>query len=260
MFLEERHKEISDKIQLCGKITIQEITEKYGISDESARRDLRLLEQKGLCKRTRGGAIKEQQINTRPPLDRDFENMQIYNNYKAIAQVAVGLIKENDTVYITSGSFGHIMLKFLPENVHFTVVVNSVDMGKALRCFENVDTYVIGGKMRQSGSCVDSFAVDFASKLHFDACFVTGSGMTADFGLSNGTDETAAFQRTVIGNSRKKYLMMPGVKVGKNAFVKVCDADVFDEIITDWDCVEEQISSLEEKGVKVFSVDETNEP
>ena len=42
MFMEERHQEISDIIKVNGKITIAEITEKYGISDESARRDLRL--------------------------------------------------------------------------------------------------------------------------------------------------------------------------------------------------------------------------
>lgn len=57
MFIEERHNEISEIIRVNGKIKISEITEKYGISDESARRDLRLLEQKGICKRTHGGAI-----------------------------------------------------------------------------------------------------------------------------------------------------------------------------------------------------------
>ena len=45
MFMEERHMEIEDILKTNGKITITEITQKYGISDESARRDLRLLEQ-----------------------------------------------------------------------------------------------------------------------------------------------------------------------------------------------------------------------
>ena len=76
MFIEERHQEISDAIKVNGKITIAEITSKYGISDESARRDLRLLEQKGVCKRTHGGAISIQKISVRPPVDRDFEKMR----------------------------------------------------------------------------------------------------------------------------------------------------------------------------------------
>ena len=62
MFMEERHQEIVDIIKTNGKITVSEITAKYGISDESARRDLRILEQKGICKRTHGGAIPARQI------------------------------------------------------------------------------------------------------------------------------------------------------------------------------------------------------
>lgn len=257
MFIEERHQEISDAIKVNGKITIAEITSKYGISDESARRDLRLLEQKGVCKRTHGGAISIQKISVRPPVDRDFEKMPVFDNYREISRVAAGNIRENDTVYLTGGSFGYIMVSFLPRNIHFTVVVNSVDIGKELRSFDNIDVYIVGGKMRQSGSLVDSLANEFVSKLHFDLCFLTGAGLTAEFGLSNGTDETATFQRTVIGNSRKRCLVMPGSKIGVDSFIKVCDVNVFDLIITDWDCVEDQIAAIEEKGVEVTVVERT---
>lgn len=256
MFMEERHQEIADTIKANGKITVAEITSKYGISDESARRDLRLLEQKGICKRTHGGAILSAQVGVRPPANRDFGAMQVLDNYKEIARVAAGKIKENDIIYLTSGSFGYIMLSFLPKNMHYTVVVNSADIGKELRNFENIDVYMTGGKMRQSGSMVDSLATEFVSKLHFDLCFITGSGLTAEFGLSNGTDETATFQRTVIANSKNKYLLMPSTKIGNNAFVKVCGADAFDCVITDWDCVEDQIYAIEEKGVEVIVVEE----
>ena len=256
MFIEERHNEITDIIKANGKVTVSEITEKYGISDESARRDLRLLEQKGVCKRTHGGAILANQVSVRPPLDRNFDNMPIYDNYKEISRVASSMIRENDIVYLTGGSLGYIMISFLPRDIHYTLVVNSVDIGKALRGFDNIDVYIAGGKMRQSGSLVDSFASNFVSNLHFDLCFITGGGLTADFGLSNGTDETATFQRTVIKNSRKKCLLMPGAKVGVDSFVKVCEVDLFDTIITDWDCVEEQIVGIEEKGVEVIVVQE----
>lgn len=257
MFIEERHNEISEIINLNGKITVSEITGKYGISDESARRDLRLLEQKGVCKRTHGGAIRAGQVSVRPPKDRKFEDMPVFDNYREISRTATRLIRENDTVYLTGGSFGYIMLSFLPKDIHYTLVVNNVDVAKALRDFDNVDVYIAGGKMRQSGSLVDSFATNFISQLHFDLCFITGAGVTADFGLSNGTDETATFQRAVIKNSRKKCLLMPSSKVGVDSFVKVCEVEEFDSIITDWDCVEEQISAIEEKGVEVIIVEES---
>ena len=147
MFMEERHREISEALQANGKITIAEIAGKYGISDESARRDLRLLEQKGICRRTHGGALALGQVGIRPPADRDFDNMPIFENYREIARTAVQKIKENDTVYLTSGSFGHIMLSFLPRDIPYTLIVNSVDMGKALRRFSNVDLHIKSGEV-----------------------------------------------------------------------------------------------------------------
>lgn len=255
MFIEERHQEIAETIQRNGKITVAEITEKYGISDESARRDLRILEQKGICKRTHGGAILLLQVGYMPPKNRDFSNMPIYENYKQIAKTAAGMIKESTVIYLTGGSMGHNMVAFLPKDIHYTVVVNSVDLGKELRNFENIDVYIAGGKMRQSGSMVDSLANEFVSRMHFDLCFLTGAGLTAEFGLSNSTDETAAFQRTVLKNSRKKCLLIPGAKIGADSFIKVCSLDAFDDMITDWDCMEDQLLAIEEKGIKVTVVE-----
>lgn len=256
MFIEERHEEISNTIKVNGKITIAEITSKFGISNESARRDLRLLEQKGICKRTHGGAISLGQVSVRPPVNRDFDHMPIFDNYREISRAAVKKIQENDTVYLTGGSFGYIMIPFLPRDIHYTVIANSVDIGKELRSFDNIDVYITGGKMRQSGALVDSLANEFVSRLHFDLCFITGAGLTAEFGLSNGTDETATFQRTIIKNSRKKCLVIPSAKIGVDSFIKVCDVDAFDSIITDWDCVEDQIAAIEEKGVEITVVEE----
>ena len=256
MFIEQRHIEISKQIVTNGNITIAEITEKYGISDESARRDLRILEQKGVCKRTHGGAILPVNMGFRPPVDRDFENMPIYSNYQEIAKTAISHIKENQVMYLPSGSFGALLASMLPYDFPYTVVVNSVDMGKALRSYDNINVYIAGGKMRQSGSIVDSMATKFISNLHFDICFLTGAGLTSDFGLTNGTDETAAFQRAVIKNSRKKVLLMPSGKIGVNSFVKVCDISEFDEIITDWDCVDEEKTAIKDLGINLTVVEE----
>jgi Transcriptional regulators of sugar metabolism len=62
MFIEERHKAILDMLSQNNRISVEEITENFGISVESARRDLRILEEKGLLKKTHGGAIPTHQI------------------------------------------------------------------------------------------------------------------------------------------------------------------------------------------------------
>ena len=255
MYAEERQREIAQIIQEKGQISIAEIAQRYDVSTESARRDLRALEQQGLCKRTHGGAIRPQQVSVLPPRDRNFDEMPVYDNYDRIAAHAVTLIRPGDMVYLTGGSFGFLMLRHLPQNLKCALVVNIADLAARLRPFTNIDVYVAGGRMRPSGSIVDSMAAEFMSRLHFDLAFITGGGLTAGFGLSNGTDETAALQRQVIRNSRRKVLLMPHQKIGVDAFVKVCDAAAFDVLITDWNCVEDELVKLEDLGVSVTVVD-----
>jgi DeoR/GlpR family transcriptional regulator of sugar metabolism len=257
MFIEERHQAILDVIKENGRISIGEIQERFDVSVDSARRDLRLLEERGMLKRTHGGAIPIAQVNSCPPRHRDVKDMEPWPNYAAIAKKGASYIKANDVVYLTSGSVGFIMLKYLPKNIPFTLVLNSVSLADELKFWNNVTVYIVGGKMRMHSttSLVDSFATAFVKNMHFDLCLMTGAGIEASFGMSNNTDETATFQRAVIENSRQRILLMANQKVGFKAFIKVCDANRFDLLITDWDAVEDELSKIEETGVKVVVVE-----
>ncbi|QAA32283.1 DeoR/GlpR family DNA-binding transcription regulator [Clostridium manihotivorum] len=257
MFIEERHEEILKIINEKGRISIGEIQQLFNISVDSARRDLRILEEKSLLKRTHGGAIPLMQVGVMPPRVRDMKNMEVYDNYAAIAKKGAEFVKENDIVYLTSASIGFILLKYLPRDIHYTLVVNSVTLAEELKYWDNVTVYIVGGKMRQHGttSLVDSFATAFVKNMHFDISLISAGGVDAAFGLSNGTDETATFQRAVIENTRKNILLMPSQKIGFKAFIKVCDVNKFDTLITDWDALEDELIKIEETGVKTIVVE-----
>ena len=62
MFIEERHRAILEMLEQKGSITTSDIQLKFNISYDSAKRDLRILEEKGLLKRTHGGALPLRQI------------------------------------------------------------------------------------------------------------------------------------------------------------------------------------------------------
>ena len=264
MFPEERHAEILKIIGENGRITISEIQTKFNIGFDSARRDLRILEEKGMLKRTHGGAIPLRQVE--PGLPRhvdmksltDIKNPDIWPNYAAVAKKAAEFIRENDIVYLTSGSLGFIMLAYLPKTFHYTLVVNSVALADELKFWDNITVYVTGGKMRMHsrGTMVDTLAANFIKNMNFDLNLVTGGGFNAEFGLSNGTDETVNFQRTVIEHSRKNIMMCPHQKLGITSFMKVCDANKFDIMITDWDAFEGELAKIEELGVQVIVVEQ----
>ena len=257
MFIEERHQEILKIIQEYGRISIGEIQEKFEVSVDSARRDLRILEEKELLKRTHGGAIPIQKVGYSLPRHRDFknmENMELYEHYAAIAKKATTFIKENDIAYLTNYPVGFAMLKYLPKDIRYTLVVNSASLADELKYWDNIMVYVTGGAMRlhSAASFVDSFATNFVKNMHFDLCLMAGSGYDTTFGFSSATNETAIFQRTVIENSRKKILLASHQHVGIKAFIKVCEADQFDIFITDWDTVADELTKIEEVGIEVI--------
>ena len=260
IFMEERQRIIAGIIASEGSISIPKIQEMFAISRETARRDLEALERGGLCKRTHGGAIRplpdSGQVSVRPPAPRDFASQPVFPEYLAIAKKAAGYVKENDSIYLTGGSFGHLMLRFLPTDFYYTVVVNSADLASDLRAFSNIDVYIIGGKMRRSGSVVDPTAVENAGKFRFDICFITGGGLSLGFGLSNGSGETAAFQREILKNSKRKILLMPGKKIGHDSFLRVCGAEEFDEMITDWTADEALVEEISGSGISVITARE----
>jgi DeoR/GlpR family transcriptional regulator of sugar metabolism len=253
MFIEERHQEILNLIKTNGRISIGEIQEKFNVSVDSARRDLRILEEKNLLKRTHGGAIPLNQVGFQVPKKCSLREItNIDENYWSIAKKAVTFIKPNDVVYITSGSVGYFMVKNIPTHFEFTLVTNSIIIADELKTYDNIEIYLVGGKMRQKGTCVDSFATAFVKNLHFDISFLTGAGFSFDFGLSNGTDETATFQRAIIANSRQNIALFPSNKLGFNSFIKVTDANQFDVLITDWDAVEDELLKFENTQIEVI--------
>ena len=183
----------------------------------------------------------------------DMSEVKIYPHIDAIAKKAAELIKPRDAVYITSGTVGYAMLSHLPD-FEFTVVTNSVDSAVVLKRFPKIETYVVGGKLRPNGRCVDALAKDFIEKLRFDVCFITGAGFSPDIGVTNGTPETVAFQRTVAENSRSCVALFPSEKLGVNSFLRDIPAERFDALITDSDASEDLLSAFEEAGVKVTVV------
>lgn len=258
MFIEERHQEISEIIKTNGKITISEITEKYGISDESARRDLRLLEQQGICKRTHGGAIITRQIGFDKPSGFTCKDIsEVKTNYLEIAKKAVSMIQDNDVVFIMAATVGYFMVQNIPDDLHIRVVTNSIILAEELRTKKNISTILLGGEMNNKGNLYDSFAIEMIKKLRFDKCFITSACVSANFGLSIQKSQAISFWNAVLDSSKAAVGLYPTEKIGFDSIVSICPVDRLNYLITDWNIAEdEQIAAIEEKGIEVIVVEE----
>ena len=97
MFIEERHKKILEMLQKNKSITNQEIQDMFGISYDSAKRDLRLLEEQGMLKRTHGGVKHIREI-LHPGHDREpvAELLRRRERKVAAPEIRPAPLKEQD--------------------------------------------------------------------------------------------------------------------------------------------------------------------
>lgn len=256
MFIEERHQAILDLLSKKGSITNLEIQQTFGISYDSAKRDLRILEEKGTLKRTHGGALAiRQTAETRAArmTIRDFSTVK--DNYFAIADKAISMIKNNDVIYIPSATIGFFMAQNISSDLRIKVVTNSIIIAEELRKKENISVIMLGGEMDDKGNCYDTIAVETIKRLHFDKCFITSACISNSFGLSMQKTQAISFWNALIDSSRTTIGLYPKEKIGFNSIVSVCPCTRLNLLITDWDSATDDIYQFQEQGIKVIVVD-----
>lgn len=256
MFIEERHREILAILSSKGSITTGEIQEKFQISYDSAKRDLRILEEKGLLKRTHGGALPMHQVAAgRPAMMTCKDIAEVKENYLAIALKAVSLLQEHDVVYIPSATLGYFMAQNLPDAMHLRVVTNSIVIAEELRKKPNIGVILLGGEMDNKGNCYDSFAIETIRKLRFDKCFITAAAISATFGLSIQRSQAISFYQALLESSKKTIGLFPTEKIGFDSIVSICPAEKLDILVTDWNALEEDLSSFDARNIDIIIVD-----
>jgi len=253
MFIEERHEAILKYLEINDRISIKYIQDTYSVSADSARRDLRILDGKGLIKRTHGGALPVKSVGYTPNIDFTHQQLDVeYENYVAIAKEAALMIKEDDVVYITAGTVGYFMTRFLPRDIRFRVICNSISIAEELRNRENILTFMIGGQITQRGAVKDNLACEFIRNFRIDLSFITSAAISADFGLSIQSTDNVAFIKAVIASSKKVIGLYPVQKVGINSIMKIAEVDSLHTLITDWETSEEELNKLKDTGSNII--------
>lgn len=243
MFIEERHREILKLLDELGSINTSLIQRKFSISYDSAKRDLRILEEKGLLKRTHGGAISLRQaelgtVARSSPSER--------------AKYAVSLISDGDFVFIDHTAEGIELVREITDGMNIRAATNSPAAAELLRRKLARNVMLLGGEIDSQGGCFDGFAVDMIKKLRFDKCFICTDGISFDFGISVKDSTHIQFYSELINASKKVIGLYPADRIGKDSLFSVSAAASLDCIISE-NAQKESISELREMGIRIIN-------
>ena len=137
--MKERHLEILDIVNERERISVQELSEKLGLSVVTIRKDLEELESEGLLRRQHGYAAKASPdaINSR----MSFR----YLEKKKIAQKAVSLVEPMETIMIESGSTCALFAAELAAVNDVTIITNSTYIARSLGTAPGAKVILLGG-------------------------------------------------------------------------------------------------------------------
>lgn len=254
MFTEERRNMILDILKRKGKVTVQELVERFNVSSVTIRKDLEFLESNGSIVRTHGGAILADHSRSEWNFLRKIHQKEAEK--RRIAKKIVSLIEDGDTVILDSSSTNYYATYELrhADFSSITVVTNNVFIAAKL-IEQGIEVLVLGGVVRENSlSLVGPWALRFLEEINVDKAFLGTTGFSIEKGFMTPSIVEADVKRAMIRSASKVYIVTDSTKFHRSAFASFAMPEDIDGVITDTAIPEEVERFLIEKGVQVYKV------
>ena len=236
MYQTERMEEILNILRKYHYVTVNFLVEQIRYSPASIRRDLTVLEKRGLVKRSYGGVELKAEGST-PFVFRQHSMKKIKNN---IASKAAKLVNDNDTVFVDGSSSAQYLCHYLEEKKGITVITNNMTLATALG-EKGISVYCTGGYISESpGILSGELTMDAFASFHADIAFFSTGGYADGVIYENGEIYCKA-HRIMIENADKTVFLCGSDKLGRKLKKIVCNLESIDYFITDGEINNEDI-------------------
>lgn len=248
----ERRDQVYRYIDSKGEVTLGELMALF--PDRSAmtlRRDLIHLENGGLIKRTRGGAVALQRLAMAEGLYSKRERMQPAAKM-AIAEKALEAIENAQSLYLDAGSTVMFLTKILPEQYR-SIITSGANIALELAARTHVPITLLGGTLGENTLSVSgSFAMDMIERLNIDVAVMSTSGFTLENGFMSGSISEHELKRKVIAKANRTIMLMDVSKIGQRLPFTFAHFDDIDDLICDALPNEPVMKALAERGVRLL--------
>ena len=247
--VEDRQKRIASLIRERGVVRASELTDLFGVTDETIRRDLAHLAEAGIVRRLHGGAVAER---TREESSFERRRREHHAEKIAIARAAAAYVADGSTIIIDSGTTTVQLARELRDRHDLVVVTNAVT--NAVELMDNPDITVVltGGVIRPvTFGAAGEMAVANLGELRVDQAYLAISGITVDGGLTYPSFEEAAVKRAMMAAASEVILLADSSKFGRDTMVRVAPLEAVTRIVTDSGIDPQVAERLREMGVEL---------
>ncbi|MBQ5352810.1 MAG: DeoR/GlpR family DNA-binding transcription regulator [Alistipes sp.] len=252
----ERHKYILEKLEKFGFIRITDVAEELGVTKVTIRKDVNILEGKGLLFKAHGSArlanphIANRDLVTKSTLNREAKTR--------IAERAVQMIAQEDSIMISAGSTTYALAEAIHDmspSLTLNVVTPFLKISALLNEVETIFVEQLGGRVyKKSFATRGESADETLSTMVCSKFFMGVDGFDPDFGITTSTIEEAVLSRKMMAAASKVIVLTDSSKFSRHGFGRVSSIEEIDVVITDKGIAPEMVKIIEEAGIELIIV------
>lgn len=227
----ERRRLITERLRETGFISVTSLTRDLGVSDMTVRRDLRKLEKDGAVRVVHGGVsalhgpLHSPAFVSRASMDASAK--------RSIAEAALTLVSDDDTVAIDAGTTAYALAQALPQTFRGTIVTHSVPVIQLLLNRGQGRVVGLGGELlHESQAFAGQMTVDAARGLRVKTLFL-GAAAVDERGVYVAADNERPTKLALIDIADVVVLLADHTKFATSAPVLLCPHEAITTLVTD---------------------------
>ena len=231
MSARERQNIILDWVREEHHVDVDSISDRFGVTPQTIRRDINLLCEQGLLRRRYGGVSIP--TATHPPV-ANLSISSLEQAYKRMAEEVSKQIPNGASVSLGGGeAIVHVSTALLNHR-SLKVLTNSLAVASALSSNSEIDVIVSGGQYRHANNdVVGPEVTNFFSSFFSDFGIISSGSIDPLHGLMDFDIREAEANRAIISNTRTKILIADQQKWQVKAMCKVATFKYIDLFFTD---------------------------
>ena len=245
--VDARRASILSMVRERQKITVEELSARFGVSLMTIRRDLRALENAGKLGRFHGGA----RAGARAVPDAGRDAVSLYR--RMISRHAASLIEPGDRVFINGSATALDALEYAEASPLYVFTNNGLAVGR--RFPAGVDVTLSGGSLRSAGHIMTGdCAMRNLLTMRADKALIGCSGISPNGEILCDIPTELAINETMIGHADRYYILVDHTKVGRAGTYASFSLETPGCVVTDEKAPSEVLERLRMLNMEIIQV------
>jgi len=250
LMIEERRRRIRELLREEGRVTVEALAARFGISQVTIRADLSILESAGALTRTHGGAL------SLPDADQslDVKQLQHRAEKQRIAAAAAELIRDGETIILDSGTTTAEMARRIRtlDLRSINVITNALNIAALLIDVPSVRLIMPGGILRRESNSLSGPVAETAlAALRANRLYLGADGVDPQIGVMTPHLAEAELNAKMIGISQQVVVVADSSKFARRNISLIARVEQVHILITDRAAPQDAVEQLRQRGVEV---------